>query len=322
MTAPLVSIVVETITARYDSDSASGSLADDLRGTLAAIEGQTYPRQSIEVIVVVDDAVDPNAVEELHRRHADVQLVHASANNYFAAKNAGAAAARGSVVALLDGDCEAAPDWLELLISRFEPGVDVVVGCTRYSGRSLLARTFSVPDFAGVLDDGGGDASGFNISNVAFRSEVLLTHPLDGRIRRNGGCYLLYHQLRAAGARIVYESRAHVRHGLDIRGLGFVRKHFERGYDSVSVYRLDDRAVLRGTPYFRRFGGLSLLPITARRIAIDWMRLAKHRRQIGISLLTLPYYASVGLATRLIELIGAFLAVVDPHRYSRPTTGR
>jgi len=321
MTTPLVSIVVETITARYDSDSASGSLADSLRGTLAAIEGQTYPRQSIEVIVVVDDAVDPNAVEELRRRHADVQLVHASESNYFAAKNAGAAAACGSVIAMLDGDCEPAPDWLELMVSRFEPGVDVVVGCTRYSGRSLLARTFSVPDFAGVLDDGDG-ASGFNISNAAFRTEALLAHPLEARIRRNGGCYLLYHQLRAAGARIVYESRARVSHGLDIRGFGVVRKHFERGYDSVSVYRLDDRAVLRGTPYFRRFGGLSLLPITARRIAIDWMRLAKHRRQIGISLPTLPYYASVALATRLIELIGAFLAVVDPHRYSRPTTGR
>jgi len=37
------------------------------------------------------------------------------------------------------------------------------------------------------------------------------------------------------------------------------------------------------------------------------MRLAKHRRQIGISLPTLPYYASVGLATRLYQLTGAFV---------------
>src|SRR5206468_12652200 len=96
-------------------------------------------------------------------------------------------------------------------------------------------------------------------------------------------CFLLYHQLHAAGVRIVYDPRARVSHGLDIRGLGFVKKHFDRGYDGVNVYRLDDRAVLRGTPWFRRFGGLAILPIMARRIVLDWLRLTKHRRQIGIS---------------------------------------
>jgi hypothetical protein len=189
--------------------------------------------------------------------------------------------------------------------------VAAVTGRTRYAGGSRFARTFSVSDFATVLEDGTGGASGLMLNNVAFRRDVLVAHPLETRIRRNGGCYLLYHQLRALGLRMVYEPGAVVAHGLDIRGLGFVRKHFERGYDGVSVYRFDEGAVLRGTRVFRRLGGLALVAFTGRRIVLDWVRMARQRRQMGISALALPYFGAIMLGTRLIELTGALTAVVN-----------
>jgi glycosyltransferase involved in cell wall biosynthesis len=309
MTEPLISVVVETVSVRFDYEFA-GSLADALRTTVTSLERQTFPRERFEIIVVVDDAVDPAAVEEVRRAYPAVRIAHANEINYFALKNAGAAAARGSIIATIDGDCEAAPDWLEHIASRFESGVDVVVGRTRYAGDSLFARTFSVSDFATVLENESGGASGFNLSNAAFRAPILRGHPIDTRIRRNGGCYLLYHQLLADGAVIVYEPRARVGHGLDIRGLGFAKKHVDRGFDGIDVYRFDDRAMLRGTPFVRRFGGLAMFPITARRIALDWVRLAKRRRQVGISLATLPYHAAVIFFTRSIELVGALAAVI------------
>lgn len=113
----------------------------------------------------------------------------------------------------------------------------------------------------------------------------------------------------------MYEHGAIVSHGLDIAGLGFLRKHFERGFDGVGVYRLDDRGVLRGSHLYRRFGAFALIPLTARRIALDWVRLARDRRQIGISSLTLPYFWIVMLMTRLTELAGGLVAIVDPNRY-------
>jgi len=301
MTRPAVSIVVETVTLTEHGGS-------PLSLDLAAIERQTYPRELIETIVVVSHDAD---AEELRRRHPSIRLVTA-ADNYFAAKNAGAAVAGGELVALLDGDCEPAPDWVEMLVARFEQDVDVVAGCTRYAGESMTARTFSVPDFAYILSEDDDAASGFNINNLAFRREVLLAHPFDERIRRNGGCYFLFHQLRAAGARVLYEPRATVAHGLDIHGLGFVRKHFDRGYDGVTVYRLDDGAVLLGTRVFRRLGAPALVAIFGRRIVIDWLRMLRHRRQIGITPLALPYYAAVALTTRLIELAGGLKAAVAP----------
>jgi glycosyltransferase involved in cell wall biosynthesis len=302
MNRPSVSVVVETITLTEGGD-APPSVLD---GVLAAVERQTYPRELVELIVVLHDGT-----AALRGRHPSAKYVSAQ-DNYFAAKNAGAAAAGGQIIALLDGDCEPAPDWLETLVARFEPGVAVVAGCTRYAGDSITARTFSIPDFAYILGEEGDAASGFNINNLAFRREVLLAHPFDARIRRNGGCYFLFHQLRAAGERVVYEPRAAVAHGLDIEGLGFVRKHFDRGYDGVTVYRLDDAAVLRGTRFFRRLGPLALPAIFARRIAVDWLRMLRHRRQIGIKPLALPYYAAIALTTRLIELAGGLKAAVTP----------
>jgi glycosyltransferase involved in cell wall biosynthesis len=307
MTAPLVSVIIETITTRYDC--ANGSLADDLAATLGALDRQTYPQDSIERIVVLDDEVAAVDGAELRRRYPSVSFLSSRASNYFEAKNAGAAAAAGDFIALLDGDCEPAPDWLEMLLARFGPDVAAVAGRTRYVGNSWAARIFSVPDFAYVLAENDGEASGFNINNLAFRREVLLAHPFDARISRNGGCYLLFHQLRAAGARILYEPCAVVAHGLDIKGLGFVRKHFDRGYDGVAIYRLDDRAVLRGTPLFRRFGALALVGFIGRRVFLDWLLMLRHRRQIPIRLIALPFFGAVAIGLRLIELSGGLTAI-------------
>ena len=311
MSLPRVSVVTETITARFDNTT--GSLPDDLATTLRALDRQTYPRELIERIVVLDGQVAADTAEELGRRYPGVRFVGAPATNYFAAKNAGVEAATTEIVALLDSDCEPQPDWLERLVAPFGDGgaeVAAVAGRTRYSGRSWAARTFSVPDFAYIHAEQGGEASGFNINNVAFRRDAFLAHRFDERIPRNGGCFFLYHQLRAAGARIVYEPDAVVAHAVDVHGLGFVRKHFDRGHDGALIYLLDVRTVLRGTPLVRRFGVLAFGVLAARRVLVDWLRLARHRRQMGIRAITLPYFATVAVATRMLELAGGISALV------------
>ena len=315
MTRSLVSVVIETITTRFDY--ATGALADDLAGTFDALDRQTYPQALIERIAVLDDEVADAEAGELRRRYPSVKFVTSPASNYFAAKNAGASVAAGDIIALLDGDCKPAPDWLEALLAPFEPGVAAVGGRTRYTGRSWAAWTFSIPDFANVLAEKEDTASGFNLNNVAFRREVLWAHPLDTRIPRHGGCYFLFHQLRADGARVLFEPRAVVAHGLDIRGLGFVRKHFDRGYDGVTVYRLDYRAVLRGTRLFHRLGAVALVAITGRRIVGDWLRLLRHRHQMGIPAVALPYFGAVAVGARLIELTGGLTAIVPSGRRDR-----
>jgi glycosyltransferase involved in cell wall biosynthesis len=307
---PFVSVVIETITAREHDHDDSRSLADRLTAAIAAVNDQKYPRDRFEVIVVLD-VPSWSAAPDIQGRWPFTTVACAGSSNYFAAKNAGAATATGDIVALLDGDCLPAEDWLASLADAFTPGVDVVTGRTRYTGGSRLARTFSVPDFGNVVATETG-ASGVMLNNVAFRRDIILAHPLDARVRRNGGCYLLFHDLKARGVRIVYEPRAVVAHGLDVAGFGFVRKHFDRGFDGTNVYRLDRQGVLRGSAIYRRFGVFGLVALVARRIVIDWVRLIRYRRQIGISLFAVPYFAIVSTMVRLIELTGGVTAALRP----------
>jgi glycosyltransferase involved in cell wall biosynthesis len=312
--APSASIIIETVTAR--EHGTHGPLADVVGPALAAVQGQTYPRDRTEAIVVLDDESRHEAAE-IQRRYPFARIVFAPAFNYFAAKNAGARNATGDIVALLDGDCTPDSSWLQALMADFSPDVGVVAGRTRYAGHSVTARTFSVSDFGNVVGTADGTASGFNLNNVAFRRDLLLAHPLDARVRRNGGCYFLYHQLRALGVKIVYEPRASVEHGLDVGGLGFVGKHFDRGFDGTNVYRIDERGVLRGTSIYRRFGPLGLVALGGRRILLDWVRIVRDRRQLGISLVSVPYYAGVVLTIRLIEMAGGLTAALRPGPQSR-----
>jgi glycosyltransferase involved in cell wall biosynthesis len=306
MNRPFISIVIDTITR---DDYGARPLADDLRATLDGVARQSYPRELFETIVVVDDASGAESGEVV-RRYPWVSIVRSPQHSYFAGKNAGARAARGAIVALLDSDCEPVPDWLSMLTAPFaDAAVSAVAGCTRYTGTSFHAWTFAVPDFSIVVGDESGEASAFHLNNSAFRRESFLTHPLDARIRRDGGCVLLYHELRAAGARIMYAPRARVSHGLDFAQRGLLKKHFNRGFDGVTVYRADERAVLRGTRLFRRFGALALIAFVPRRIAIDWLRLIRNYGQMGIPPAAIPYFAAVSAATRLVALAGGLTAV-------------
>lgn len=308
MIQPLTSVAIETINARTATPELS--LPDALAPTMESLHQQSVPREMIELVIVLDANVSNTDADEIARRWPTARLVSSLTSNYFAAKNVGAAAASSEIVAYLDSDCVPGSDWLELLTSRFDSTVAAVGGRSHYAGSSFTARTFSVPDFNFVLTRRDGLASGFNLNNVAFRRDVLVTHPFETRIRRDGGCYLLFHQLQAEGARILHEPRALTYHRQDFHGLGFIGKHFNRGYDSVAVYRLDDRAVLRGTMWLRRLGGVALFGITGLRILRDWRRMARHRRQIGISPLALPYFYAVVTTTRMIEMLGGLTAVV------------
>jgi GT2 family glycosyltransferase len=306
-----VSVIIETVTVRYDHDH--GPLCDAIAPTMAALESQTCRRDLFEILIVLDPAVDEPTLAELSRRFPALRQVRDIEPNYFAEKNAGVRAAQSPIVVWLDADCVPGPDWLETLIAPLAEGAQVATGETRYQGGTLSARTFSVSDFA-TVSERGGKATGIMLNNVALPRELALRRPLDARIRRNGGCFLLYHQLLADGVRMVYVPEASVTHELDVDGVGFVRKHFDRGYDAVTAYRCDDTFALRGTRLYRRLGPIALPPLAARRMITDVLHLFRSRRHSRISLLQVPYYAGVMFVTRTIELAGSMLAGISPRR--------
>jgi GT2 family glycosyltransferase len=198
---------------------------DDLLAAVESVAAQTVA--PLETIVVADH--NPALLDRVRRRLPAVRALGNSARRGLSgARNSGIAVARGDVIAFLDDDAVAEPDWLErLLVPYADPAVigvggaveplwerhrprfmpdefDWVVGCT-YRGmppgrepvRNVIGANMSLRRsvFAAI----GG-----------FRTDVgrVGTRPL--------GCeeteLCIRARRRLPGSEIIYEPRARVRH--------------------------------------------------------------------------------------------------------------
>ncbi|UVJ39576.1 glycosyltransferase family 2 protein [Arthrobacter sp. CJ23] len=213
---PTVSVVICTYTTRR---------WDQLLDVIESVRDQTVPAQ--EVLVVTDHN------EELYRRLIqivdDVTVVRSSGpRGLSGARNTGVALAASDIVAFLDDDAEAAPDWLERLLVLYDdpdvlavggrvepvwdsgrPGyfgeeLDWIVGCSHRGMpkvasevRNVIGANMSFRRY--VLRQVGG----FNISLGRQGTLPLGCEETEICIRSRMG---------APGSRIVYEPAALVRH--------------------------------------------------------------------------------------------------------------
>ena len=88
----------------------------ELEGCLRAIRGVDYPRDLFEVVAVDDGGSTPlDRAIEAGGRGLNADLVVQSNSGPGAARNSGAARARGRYLAFTDDDCQPDPDWLRSL---------------------------------------------------------------------------------------------------------------------------------------------------------------------------------------------------------------
>lgn len=98
---------------------------------LASLAGQAAGGHDVEVIVVDNGSADlPRAAVGAH---PGVRLLAEPTPGPGPARNAGAAAAQGEILAFIDADCVAAPDWLAVIARRFaaEPAPAIIGGDVR-----------------------------------------------------------------------------------------------------------------------------------------------------------------------------------------------
>lgn len=299
---PVVSIVLET----YNE----GSGADiELEDVLGQLRNQTYPQQNIEVVLVVD-ADDADLTRRLEERYPWARIAHLKNSTYYGMKIRGMEAATGDIVALADADCDLRPDYVERLVRNYENGADVIVGKVRFKPGSRLSKTFNIFCFAYVRPDKQGRANAFSVNNVAFRREVIENHTFDRRIRRSGGAYLLSRQLCAAGYNVVFDPEIAVFHDpYDLRFQMLMRAR--SGYEVVSLSRLDDEGVLPETK-FRKFGLLAPFLASAHRFLFDLRIIVADRKDLDISLPTIPYFVAASAVIRTIEASAGVFEILKP----------
>jgi glycosyltransferase involved in cell wall biosynthesis len=85
--------------------------SERLKTCLKALEGQTYPRSSYEIIVVDNGSSHP--IEPVVASFGGVSVARESQPSSYAARNKGISLARGEILAFADSDCIPAPDWIE-----------------------------------------------------------------------------------------------------------------------------------------------------------------------------------------------------------------
>ena len=92
-----------------------------LRRCLEGIARLEATTSSFEVIVVDDGGPEPlDALVASSADGLDIRLIRQTRGGPAAARNAGAALARGVFLAFIDDDCAPAPDWLSALLRELE----------------------------------------------------------------------------------------------------------------------------------------------------------------------------------------------------------
>jgi glycosyltransferase involved in cell wall biosynthesis len=113
---------------------------DGLEACLRTLDDQSLPHDLFEVIVVDNGSATPPV--EVVARHPGVRLLHESKPGPGLARNTGVAASTGEILAFIDADCRAHPDWLHNLSRtlRSSPPNTVLGGDVRIwnSGNAVL----------------------------------------------------------------------------------------------------------------------------------------------------------------------------------------
>jgi glycosyltransferase involved in cell wall biosynthesis len=199
-----------------------------LEECLRALTAQSHP----EFDVLVVDNAPSNAVQEVCARWS-AKWVPAPVPGLTVARNIGARAAQGDIIAYIDDDAIAEPGWLEALVEDFnDPVVAAVSGRVRYMKAMGESRAMSACEAPGTrarpwgsFDSGtpdwftlacfGGVGDG---GNMCFRRALLVsTGGFDERIGRgrrldSGDEHVVFASLIASGYRVTHNPAAIVRH--------------------------------------------------------------------------------------------------------------
>jgi GT2 family glycosyltransferase len=248
-TNPLLTIVVPT----YERPAL-------LERCLRALTAQDLPLDRFEVVVVDDGSAEPP--RQLVQRFAQVLQVrlHEQANaGPAAARNAGAAEARGEYIVFTDDDCLPDRRWLTVLADVVVRNPACAVGGrvvnAMYHELCASASQLLIEYLYDYYNAAGAHGRFFITSNLAFPTASFralggfdAAFPLAAAEDRD-----MCERWREEGYDMVYAEGAIVRHAHSLELRSFCRQHFTYGR---GAYHLQQARVRRG-----QLGGLRREPM-------------------------------------------------------------
>ena len=234
---PTISVVVPTF-----------GRPDALRRCLRALARQEYPHDRYDVVVVDDGSpVPPREVVGSVESPLRTRLVCQPHRGPAAARNKGAAQARGEFLAFTDDDCMPSEQWLPSLASALGqyPGA-AVAGSTinALPDNAFASGAQSLIDYLyGYYNASPADGRFLTANNVALPAAAFREiGGFDATFASAGGedrdfC----DRWLASGRRLIHEASARVSHAHHMTLSGFVRQQFEYGRGACRYHRLRTR---------------------------------------------------------------------------------
>jgi len=213
-----------------------------LQPCLDALRNQTYPQELTEVILV-DDASTDESVPFVQARYPEVHVVRLAQNSGLAVGcNAGAAAATGDLLVMLNNDTEAEPGWLAALAAAAKAHPDAGAFASKmllYDRRDTLHNTGDVMGVDGIPRNRGvwqRDEGQYDDQPVVFggcgggvayrRAAWEQTGGFDGRLFMYLEDVDLAWRLQLSGWRAVFVPAARLYHHLSATGGGVLASYY------------------------------------------------------------------------------------------------
>jgi glycosyltransferase involved in cell wall biosynthesis len=273
--------------------------AATIEATLRALEAQT---ERAEVIVVDNGSNDDTAALARSSSLGPIVIELPRGAGPGHARNEGARAASGELLAFTDADCEPEPGWVRAGIERAS-GADLIQGRVRPAGpRGPFDRTVAV----------GVETTLYETANLFVTKEAFdraggFGQFSDSREAPFGEDVVFGWRCRRAGARVAFAPEAVVRHAVFRRGpLGYVKERWRRRHFPALVREVPE---LRRTFLYRR------LFLSARSAAADLAVIAIAAAAAASPLAALgavPYAVSVGSTALRWRRRAPVVALVEP----------
>jgi cellulose synthase/poly-beta-1,6-N-acetylglucosamine synthase-like glycosyltransferase len=216
---------------------------------LDALHQQSYPSTRFEVIVVDDSGEPPAApVVTAFGSRLRTTVVRVARGGPGAARNVGAANARGSILAFLDDDCRPDPRWLALLVGTVQQDDRVLVGSRIINALPsdlYASATHCLVDYLYRVCNQPGShteflsSTGFAVSREAF----LSIRGFDPSVRHASEDREFCQRWSRCGRRLVYNPEALVRHAHPLSAGQFWRQHFNYGRGAFEYRRTVARQI-------------------------------------------------------------------------------
>lgn len=297
---PLLSVVITV-----DFRAGEAAAAEELRLVLAALAEQRGHGR-VEFLYVESAEFRGRETQDLNAILPELAIVWVEATSAAAIKNAAVNAARGELIAMLDGDCVPSPGWLHgcLEAARLYPDAAVISGRTLYPGRSLVNRAMALLNRSYIEGDERGATDHVSQNNALYRRRALEMAPfVDG-----GGSHasrLQSETLRRCRQRLAFSSLMTVTHGFE--GWRTERSiRADLGYSVVQVRRADPTVP---HAWMIRFGVLSAPLVFGARLLHSWRLCLRHHERYGVAPHELPAAMLLALVCCALELPGLVRAL-------------